>query len=101
MKRLIVGIFAGAVLAVVALFGGTAIAGTGVGAVFNLGQTNVVDAQSVLNGATTGPLLKMTNSGGGTASTDMSLQVPAGHAPFTTNGTGRVVNLNADKLDSL
>ncbi len=100
MKRLLIGIVAGAILAVVALFGGAAIAGTGIGAVFNLGETNTVNKQSVLTGASnTGPLFKVTNTGTGTGSTAMNLQVPTGLPPFVTNGTGKVLHLQADTVD--
>jgi hypothetical protein len=90
---------AGAILAVVALFGGTALAGTGVGAVFNLGQVNTVNAQSELTGSLNGVLLKVTNSNAGASSTALRLTVPTSRPPFVTNGTGKVVNLQADKVD--
>jgi hypothetical protein len=97
MKRILIGTVAGAVLSAVALSGGTALAGSGVGAVFNLGQTNAVDAQTVLTGTVNGALLRVTNTG--TGATAMNLQVPTGHAPFITNGTGKVTNLQADTVD--
>jgi hypothetical protein len=45
----------------------TALAGTGVGAVFNLGKTNIVDAISKLVGTTTNSMLMVDNNGAGTA----------------------------------
>jgi hypothetical protein len=90
---------AGAIVAVVALFGGTALAGTGVGGVFNLGQTNTVNAQSVLTGTSNAALFKVANTGAGTGSVGLNIQVPSGRAPFVTNGTGKVNNLQADKVD--
>jgi hypothetical protein len=89
----------GAIVAVVALFGGTALAGTGVGAVFNLGQTNTVNAQSELTGSLNGVLFKVTNSNAGASSTALRLTVPSSRPPFVTNGTGKVVNLQADTVD--
>ncbi len=103
MKQILTAVIAGAagaILAVVALFGGTAIAGTGVGAVFNLGQTNTVDAQSVLTGSRkNGALVRVVNTGTGTGTTALNLQVPDGKQPFVTNGTGKVINLQADTVD--
>src|SRR6187551_2672438 len=43
----------------------SALAGSGVGGVFNLGQTNTVNATSVLSGSTGGPQLKIVNSNTG------------------------------------
>ena len=85
------------------LFGGASavLAGNGVGAVFNLGQTNSVNALSVLTGAATGALLRISNTGAGSA---LNLRVATpGRAPMTlnSNATGRVVHLNADKVDGM
>ena len=100
MKKILIGTVAGAALAIVALFGGTAIAGTGVGAVFNLGQTNTVNGQSVLTGSTpNGAALKIDNTGTAAGATGLNVRVPSGHPPFITNGTGKVVNLQADTVD--
>ena len=72
-------------------------AGTGVGAVFNLGETNSVNATSTLKGGVAnGPMLKITNSGAGTA---LNLQVPFNKAPMFVNSSTKVTNLNSDKLD--
>lgn len=49
------------------LAGTAALAGTGVGDVFNLGQTNTVDAQSVLTGTTPNAELFVRNEGTGRA----------------------------------
>jgi hypothetical protein len=46
----------------------TALAGSGVGGVFNLGQTNTVDAQTTLTGNPgANPELKVVNNGSATA----------------------------------
>jgi len=111
-----------AVLALV-LVPAVALAGTGVGAVFNLGKTNTVNAQSTLTGSaakllqvtntstgasssaiganskgSSGPTIKAGNTGGGPA---LGLTVGAGKAPFTVNSTGKVTKLNADLVDGL
>jgi hypothetical protein len=49
----------------------TALAGTGVGAPFNLGKTNTVNAMSSLVGSVAGPSLKIDNTfTGATAATN-------------------------------
>ena len=113
------GIVAGAVI-----LAGSAVAGSGIGGVFNLGQTNSVNHSSVLAGATAGtqavfynastatnaagaavygksataPALQAANLGSGPA---LGLSVAAGHAPFTVNSATKIANLNADRLDGL
>ena len=109
----------GSVLA--AVIAGTAVAGTGVGGLFELGVANTVNAVTSLSGAAAGPaaspspMLRVTNtatsgalgasitSSGGPA---LQLRVlsPSGAArpaPMTVDSGTRVVNLNADRLDSL
>lgn len=100
----------------------TSLAGTGVGAVFNLGQTNSVNVPttltgtvdsrmlqvtntntgtgaggiSVVNSSTTAPSVRARNTGGGPA---LALFTPNNTPPIVTNSTGLVANLNADRLD--
>ncbi len=77
----------------------SALAGTGVGAVFNLGQKNRVDKQSKLVGnVPLGALLRINNGGGGPA---IDLRAVQGIAPMLVNSPTRVDNLNADFLDGL
>jgi hypothetical protein len=110
---------------VCALLGGAtvALAGSGVGGVFNLGVSNSVDAKTTLTGASPGAQLRVdntnavagasglaatsksssatglfANSGGGPAG---AFTVNAGVAPFTVNSSTKVGNLNADLLDGL
>jgi hypothetical protein len=45
------GVLLGATVSTLVLTAATALAGTGVGAVFNLGQTNKANARSTLKGA--------------------------------------------------
>ncbi len=115
------GIVLGAVTSMLVLMAATAFAGTGIGGVFNLGQTNTVNARSNLNGATAAPLLGINNTsasagaraaiaksasltptlaavntGGGLAA---SFVVNAGTAPFAVNTGVVVTNLNADQVD--
>jgi hypothetical protein len=77
----------------------TALAGSGVGAPFNLGTTNTVNAQSVLTGnAGSSAQLKLENTGGGPA---LALAVDSGVAPFKVNTSTKIGGLNADLLDGL
>ncbi len=115
----------GTLIAVVALslvLTSTAMAGTGVGAVFNLGRTNAVNARSILAGGVNAVMLQVNNnntdanagsiaavSRGATAPTLRAENRGAGSAlglftannapPLTVNSTGKVVDLNADLLD--
>ena len=117
LKGAVVGLACG-------LVGGAAVAlaGSGVGGVFNLGQTNSVDAKTTLAGASSGiqlqvtntnaagrnglavnsaniyPTGSFTNTGGGSAG---AFAVNSGVAPFSVNSTAKVNNLNADRLDGL
>lgn len=84
----------------------TALAGTGFGATFNLGQLNGVNAVSRLVGGVSGPMLLVDNNGSGPA---LDLRVgpsntaPAAKtvAPMKVDSQARVTNLNADEIDGL
>ncbi len=85
------------VLALVFGISSKALAGTGVGAVFNLGQNNAVNALSNLVGTTTNSMLRIDNNGTGSA---LQLLVEPNRPPMTVSAdAGKAVNLNADKLD--
>jgi hypothetical protein len=92
------GLMAGAAGAAVVLAITAATNGTGIGAVFNLGQTNKVNATSTLTGKTNGPMLTVNNSGHGTA---LNMHVTSGHAPFSVNSSTKVANLNASLLGGI
>ena len=79
----------------------TALAGTGVGAPFNLGETNRVDAISRLVGAVPGGSLVIDNNSAAAAATALDLRVEAGRAPLKVNSSTRVTRLNADLVDGL
>jgi hypothetical protein len=78
-----------------------ALAGTGVGGIFNLGQSNSVNATSTLTGSTAGPGLAVTNSSTGAGAAGLSLTTAAGKPPLTVSNTTKATNLNADQLDGL
>ena len=98
MKTFYKGALVGGLAAAVVLLATAAIAGTGVGGVFNLGQTNKVNAPSSLKGSTHAQNLQITNTGSGSA---LALKVGSGHPPMTVNSGVKVAKLNADKLDGL
>jgi hypothetical protein len=78
----------------------TALAGTGIGATFNLGQTNTVNAISKLVGSVAGPSLQIDNNSTNANATALDLQVEAGKAPMKVSANaGKATNLNADKVD--
>jgi hypothetical protein len=78
----------------------TALAGTGVGATFNIGKTNTVNAVSRLVGSVAGSSLVIDNNSTGAGAAALDLQVELGKAPMKVNRTTKVANLNADLLDS-
>jgi hypothetical protein len=81
-----------------------ALAGTGVGATFNLGKANSVNALSTLVGSTTSSMLRVDNNGSGTA-LDLKVGDPntspsfKSTPPMKVDSGARVTNLNADLLD--
>jgi len=76
----------------------TALAGTGVGATFNLGKINTVNALSRLEGSTLNSMLKIDQNGSGTA-LNLEVQDPANKPPMLVNSSTKVTNLNSDQLD--
>ena len=89
------------ILALVVGVSTTALAGTGVGARFDLGKTNTVNAVTKLVGSVAGPSLQIDNNSSNASATALDLQVEPGKAPMKVNSDAQVANLNSDKLDSL
>jgi hypothetical protein len=87
------------IMALVLSVSSAALAGTGVGATFNLGKQNTVNRLSQLLGSTDNALLNIDNSNGGPSATALSLKVEPGLAPMTVNSSTQVSNLNADLVD--
>jgi len=87
------------ILALVLGVATSALAGTGVGATFDLGRTNTVDAISRLVGSTDNALLKIENSDTGTSATALDLRVEPGQAPMKVDSSTKVVGLNVDEVD--
>jgi hypothetical protein len=87
------------ILALTVGLASTALAGTGVGTRFQLGQTNTVNAVTKLVGSVAGPSLQIDNNSTHVAATALDLQVEPGKAPIKVNSDAQVANLNSDKLD--
>jgi hypothetical protein len=77
----------------------TALAGTGIGATFNLGKDNSVNAVSRLVGSVAGPSVQIDNNSTGTGATALDLQVEPGKDPLKVNSSAEVENLNVDQVD--
>jgi len=76
-----------------------ALAGTGVGGVFNLGDKNDVSATTTLTGRVAGSQLQVNNASAGSGATGIGIRVAAGKPPLIVNSSAEVTNLNAGKLD--
>jgi hypothetical protein len=87
------------ILALTVGLASTALAGTGVGTRFQLGQTNTVNAVTKLVGNVAGPSLQIDNNSADAGATALDLQVEPGKAPIKVNSDAQVANLNSDKLD--
>jgi hypothetical protein len=98
MKMFLKGAAVGGIASALVVAATAALAGTGVGGIFNLGQTNTVNAKTSLKGSTAKKNLQITNTGSGSA---LGLKVGPGHPPMTVDSSVKVANLNADKLDGL
>jgi ABC-type antimicrobial peptide transport system permease subunit len=72
----------------------TAPAGTGVGARFQLGKTNTVDAITKLVGSMVGPSFRIDNNSTDASATTLDLQPEAGRAPLE-----RVMNLGENRIE--
>ena len=92
----------GAAAAVVIAGSTAAVAGTGIGGVFNLGKSNSVNATTGLTGSTANPQLAVTNTNTGSAASGVRITVPSGKPPIVAStGSGKATNLNADAVDGL
>ena len=87
------------ILAMILGVAATALAGTGVGANFNLGKKNTVNRLSQLVGSTDNAMLRVDNDNAGTNATALNLLVEPGHTPMKVNSTTKVNSLNTDLLD--
>jgi hypothetical protein len=101
MSSFFKGVVLSAVTTTLLLTTASAVAGTGVGGIFNLGVTNSVNETSTLTGSKAGGrMLQVTNTSTAAGSAGVGITVTAGKAPIATVATaGKATNLNVDKLD--
>jgi hypothetical protein len=92
------GVALGATVSIVLLGAQAAFAGTGLGAVFNLGRTNTVGATSTLAAKTGSAALQVTNKSAGASATGVSITVDPRRAPIKVNSRVQVPNLNSSFL---
>ena len=93
------GVVLGSAVSLATLAATAAFAGTGVGKVFNLGESNRVNARSQLEGAAPSAMLNVTNSEKSASTSGVSIDVPAADPPLVVNSATKVKNLNADMVD--
>lgn len=101
MGRFLKGALAVGVVAGVTMTATAAIAGTGIGGIFNLGQNNPVGATTQLSGTTAGPELRVNNSSTASGASALSLQTPTSQPPMRVSSSTLVDKLNADRVDGL
>jgi hypothetical protein len=89
------GAFAGGVGAFAVMGATAALAGTGIGGVFNLGQTNTVNKTSALSGSEAGAGLQITNKSTGTGATALSLTSATGKPPLTVSNNAIIPFLDS------
>jgi hypothetical protein len=93
------GVALGSAVSLMTLAATAAFAGTGVGNVFNLGESNRANARSGLEAKTPTAVLNVTNSDGSGSASGISIHVPATKPPLVVNSSTKVKNFNADLLD--
>jgi hypothetical protein len=74
------------------------LAGTGLGAVFNLGRTNTMNGATTLRGNAATRILQVTNTGTGPA---LALSTKSTVPPMTVSSSTKVAHLNSDLLDGI
>jgi hypothetical protein len=98
--RFLKGVVLGAVVAGVTVMSTAALAGTGIGGVFNLGAANTVNSSTVLTGSTSGQQLRVVNNAStGSGTTGIGIHTAPNEPPLAVDSTTKVNKLNADLLD--
>ena len=94
------GVMFGAVVCGMTVVSTAALAGTGIGSVFNIGTANRTNASTVLLGSTNGQQLRVVNNARtGTGVTGIGIHTASNEPPLAVDSKTRVNNLNADLLD--
>jgi hypothetical protein len=81
-SKFVRGALFGALVAAVTLVSSVAFAGSGIGGVFNLGQSNSVNAATTLTGSTAGKQLQITNNSTGAGADGIGISVTSGKPPL-------------------
>jgi len=98
--RFLKGVLLGAVVSGAVIVPHAALAGTGIGGVFNLGITNRTNTPTVLQGSTAGQQLRIANDAStGTGTTGIGIHTAANEHRSLVDSKTKVNNLNADLLD--
>ena len=93
------GVVLGAIVSTLTLAASVALAGSGIGGVFNLGQANTVDKTTTLTGSSVGkPQLQVTNTSTAAGASGIAISVASGKPPLRVNSSARVAKLNASFL---
>jgi hypothetical protein len=95
------GALFGALVGSVVFVSSAALAGSGVGGVFNLGVSNRVNGQTTLSGATAGKQLQVSNSSSAAGAAGIGISVASGKPPLVVSSSTQVKNLNASLLQGL
>jgi len=94
------GVLLGAVVCGAVVVPHAALAGTGIGGVFNLGTTNRANASTVMQGSTTGQQLRVENDAStGIGTTGIGIHTAPNEPPLAVDSKTKVNNLNSDLLD--
>ena len=93
------GVVLGSVVSFAMLTATAAFAGSGVGAIFNLGTGNSVNASTGISGSTNANMLGVKNVNTGANAGGIGISVASGKPPLKVNSSTKVSNLNADLLD--
>src|SRR2546423_5871093 len=102
MRGLFRDVVLGAVTSTLVLTAATALAGSGIGGVFNLGQTNTVNETTTLTGAkAAGAELQVQNTSTTGAATGLSITGPSGKPAITVSNTVMNPRLNAQYLGGM
>jgi hypothetical protein len=100
-NTLLKGAALGMVVGALTLTATAAFAGTGVGAVFNIGTTNAVNASTVQQGSTNDQQLRVVNSNTGSRAYGIGIHTDPSRPPLAVSSHVMVAGLNADLLDGL
>ncbi len=98
---LLKGTALGMVVGALTLTATAAFAGTGIGAVLDLGRGSSVNASTVLQGSTNDQQLRIVNTNAGSRAYGIGIHTDPSRPPLAVSSHAKVASLNADLLDGL